>query len=126
MEKKILKLFGAWNAALQTGNPDNVVRLYAPYAILLPTVSNSVRHNHTEIRDYFIHFMAKKPRGRIDEANIRIYGGIAVNSGVYTFRFASGSTRMIQARFTFVYQWVSDEWLIVEHHSSGMPETPKS
>ena len=32
----ILNLFDDWNKALQTGNPDEVVKLYDKNAILLP------------------------------------------------------------------------------------------
>ncbi len=117
---EILSLFDNWNNALQTGNPDKVVEQYAPDAILLPTVSNKVRHNHAEIKDYFVHFMAKGPKGHIDESNIRTFGDLAINSGVYTFDFANGDS--VQARYTFVYERHDGEWKITEHHSSAMPE----
>ena len=116
----IISLFDEWNSALQTGNPKKVAVLYEDTAILLPTMSNKVRHNHDEIEDYFVQFLAKSPEGKIDEANIRIFGEIAINSGVYTFSFEDDST--VQARFTFVYRWNGQRWMIVEHHSSGMPE----
>jgi len=121
LEKQISALFDEWNNALQTGNPKEVAALYEPNAILLPTVSNDVRHNHAEIENYFVHFVAKGPQGRIDEANIRTFGQIAMNSGVYTFSFDDGST--VQARFSFVYRWNGQRWMIVEHHSSKMPES---
>ncbi len=121
-EKDILQLFTEWNQALQTGNPDEVVKLYAENAILLPTLSDRVRHSHAEFRDYFVHFLPNGPQGSIDEANVRIFGDIAINSGVYTFRFARGPFESVQARFTYVYQWTGSRWLIIEHHSSGMPE----
>jgi uncharacterized protein (TIGR02246 family) len=124
-DKEILKLFRQWNDAVRSGDPDEVVQLYAPTAVLLPTLSNRVRHSHAEIRDYFVHFLKQGPRGKIDEANVRVFGGIAVNSGVYTFRFAGGTVRQVQARFTFVYQWLDGRWWIIEHHSSGMPEPSK-
>lgn len=117
---EIASLFDTWNNALQTGEPKNVASLYADNGILLPTVSNKVRHNHGEIEDYFVHFLAKGPVGKIDEANIRTFGDIAINSGVYTFSFSDGAT--VQARYTFVYRWNGMEWKIVEHHSSAMPE----
>lgn len=117
---EIPALFDEWNSALQTGNPKNVVALYASDAILLPTVSNKVRHNHAEIEDYFVHFLAKGPQGIIDESNMRIFGDIAINSGIYTFTFKDGVS--IQARFTYVYQWNGQRWMIIEHHSSAMPE----
>lgn len=117
---EIHTLFETWNNALKTGNPKEVSALYAKDAILLPTVSNRVRHNHDEIEDYFLHFLAKKPCGKIDESNIRIYNDIAINSGIYTFTFADNSS--VQARFTYVYQWDGNQWTIIQHHSSKMPE----
>jgi uncharacterized protein (TIGR02246 family) len=121
MEKgEITVLFDQWNSALQTGDPKQVAALYATDAILLPTVSNQVRHNHQEIEDYFVHFLAKGPQGKIDESNVRIIDDIAINSGVYTFTFSGGAS--VQARFTYVYRWEGQRWLIIEHHSSAMPE----
>ena len=61
----ISSLFEVWNNALQTGDPNKVAELYEPNAILLPTVSNKVRHNHEEIADYFVHFLAKGPEGKV-------------------------------------------------------------
>ena len=118
----IASLFDQWNAALQTTDPDKVVACYAPDAILLPTVSARIRHNHAEIRDYFLHFCAKAPEGRIDEANIRIFDDIAINSGRYTFELTDSGRRVdMAARFTFVYRKIESEWLIIEHHSSVLP-----
>ena len=119
-EKDILALFDEWNSALQTRDPQNVAALYESNSILLPTVSNKVRHNPEEVADYFVHFCAKGPKGKIDEANVRIFGDLAINSGIYTFTFEDGSA--VQARFTFVYRWNGQRWMIVEHHSSQMPE----
>jgi len=119
-KSEITVLFDQWNSALQTGDPKQVAALYATDAILLPTVSNQVRHNHQEIEDYFVHFLAKGPQGKIDESNVRIFDDIAINSGVYTFTFNGGAK--VQARFTYVYRWDGQSWLIFEHHSSAMPE----
>ena len=120
MENEISALFDNWNRALQTRDPKQVAALYERNGILLPTVSNKVRHNHAEIEDYFTHFLAKGPTGNIDESNVRTFGQLAINSGIYTFTFDDGVTA--QARFTFVYRWHGDHWLIAEHHSSLMPE----
>ena len=119
-DSHIAALFEEWNTALQTGEPKNVTALYESNAILLPTISNQVRHNHEEIEDYFIHFLAKGPKGVINESNIRTFGNIAINSGIYTFTFSAGNS--VQARFTYVYRWNGQRWLIVEHHSSALPE----
>ena len=117
---QIAALFNTWNDALATGESSQVAALYEKEAILLPTVSNQVRHNHSEIEDYFVNFLSKGPQGQIDESNVRIFDQLAINSGVYTFTFNDGAT--VQARYTFVYRWNGDQWLITEHHSSQMPE----
>ena len=114
--------FMIWNNALQTGDPDKVVACYDIDAILLPTVSGQVRHNHEEIRDYFVHFLAKKPLGKIIEQNIRVFDNIAINSGLYTFSLTEDNVQSdVAARFTFVYRQHEDGWLIIEHHSSILP-----
>lgn len=118
--EEITSLFDEWNRALQTKDPKKVTGLYEDNSILLPTLSNKVRHNHDEIEHYFVQFLAKGPKGKIDQANIRIFDKIAINSGIYSFSFKDGST--VQARFTFVYRWNGTRWMIQEHHSSQMPE----
>ena len=120
-EANVLMLFARWNAALASGDPDAVTALYAEDAVLLPTVSNQVRHNHEEIRDYFVNFLAKNPQGVINESNIRsLSSDVVINSGVYTFTFGNGDR--VTARFTYLYRKVGGEWKIAEHHSSAMPE----
>ena len=113
-------LIDKWNLALQSRDPAKVVELYTADAILIPTISNIVRHNHKEIEDYFAHFLQKGPKFEIDETNIRVIDNLAVNSGTYTATFEDGTSA--RARFTFVYQNISQRWLIIEHHSSLMPE----
>ncbi|WP_414563325.1 MULTISPECIES: SgcJ/EcaC family oxidoreductase [unclassified Anabaena] len=122
-EGDIAQLFDRWNASLQTGDPDAVVQNYAQDGVLLPTVSNQVRTNHDEIKDYFVKFLALKPEGKINQQNIRVFCGLAINSGIYTFNVTQDNqAAQVQARYTFVYQKIDDNWVIVEHHSSAMPE----
>ena len=124
---EIAELFDRWNGSLQTGDPNKVTLNYARNAILLPTVSNKVRRNHEEIQDYFVTFLQKQPVGRINYSSIRLYCGVAIDSGTYTFKLTSnGQTQEVPARYTFVYNKVGDQWLIAEHHSSAMPETVSS
>lgn len=117
----IIQLFSNWNDAIQTGDPDKVTAMYAEDAVLLPTVSNQVRHNHAEIRDYFVSFLAKSPSGEINEANPRqLTDDLVSNTGVYTFTFGDGA--QVMARYSYLYKCIGGEWKIIEHHSSMMPE----
>jgi uncharacterized protein (TIGR02246 family) len=119
---EIHTLFHAWDAALQTGDAEEVVALYAPDAVLLPTFSNRVRTTEEGRRDYFVHFLQRRPRASVVEGHARSYGDVAVHSGIYAFVFGAGPVREARARFTFVYRRVDGRWRIVEHHSSCMPE----
>lgn len=122
-EQDIAQLFDRWNQALQTGDPDAVVATYAPDALLLPTMSNLPRDTPSEIRDYFVHFLAGQPVGRIDERVIRVGCNTAMDSGLYTFTLnRDGKTVEVPARYTFEYAYQDGKWLIVGHHSSRMPE----
>lgn len=119
-DNQITSLLEECNLALKTGDPKKVSSLYDDNSVLLPTLSNKVRHNKEEIEDYFTQFLAKGPKSRIDEENVRHFDNLAINSGAYTFTFKDGSSA--QARFTFAYRWNGKRWLIVEHHSSLAPE----
>ena len=123
-ERQIAGLFDQWNAALATGKPAEVVKLYHPKATLLPTVSNQVRSTPAAIEDYFDHFLALKPHGTINYRDIRVLDkDTAVDSGVYTFDIVKdGKPAKVQARYSFVYEKVGKQWLIINHHSSAMPE----
>jgi uncharacterized protein (TIGR02246 family) len=122
-QDEITQLFSRWNTSLQTGKPSEVVKNYATDAVLLPTVSNKVRRNHGEIQDYFVSFLTLKPKGQIDERKVRVFCDIAIDSGIYTFDLTSnGKVSQTKARYTFVYKKTGNNWLIVEHHSSVLPE----
>lgn len=124
-EREIASLFDRWNAMLATGKPSRVADLYAPDGVLLPTVSNKVRGSRAEIEDYFAHFLRDKPRGVINYRQIRLLDDdSAVDAGVYTFTLTGkdGDQRKVQARYTFVYEKRDGQWLIINHHSSAMPE----
>jgi len=120
-EQDIAALFDRWNASLQTGDPGKVVANYAQRSILLPTVSNKPRFSAAEKEDYFDHFLANKPSGRINARMIEIGCNTAVDAGIYTFTFASTGAEVV-ARYTYTYAWDGKQWLITSHHSSAMPE----
>ncbi|WP_213132883.1 SgcJ/EcaC family oxidoreductase [Citrobacter sp. FP75] len=117
---QIEALFDKWNATLKTGNAKTVSENYLSDAVLLPTVSNKARLTDAERVDYFEHFLAKKPTGKIDTRTIRLGCNKAIDTGTYTFTFADKST--VSARYTFTYAWDGKEWKISTHHSSAMPE----
>jgi len=126
MYRQISGLFDKWNEALQTCDPDVVTKLYHNDATLLPTLSNKVRTNHAEIKEYFKGFLAKKPVGRIVERVILSTSpDRAVDVGLYVFSLEGGDNGKLEApaRYTFAYEKSpSGEWKIKYHHSSHQPE----
>lgn len=121
-EGEIRALFAGWNRALATLDPGKVADRYAPDAILLPTVSNKVRSDRAGIVDYFAHFLKNKPQGTILESHVTILSHrAAIDTGIYRFSMNGGAST-VDARYTFVYERIGGKWLIVNHHSSAMPE----
>ncbi|WP_225422598.1 DUF4440 domain-containing protein [Pseudomonas huaxiensis] len=121
-EADILDLFHQWNSSLQSGDPLAVNALYAPDAVLLPTVSNIPRLNAQERIDYFKHFLASQPVGKLDSQRVHTGCNSALLSGLYTFKFV-GTGAEVAARYSFAYTWDGERWLISSHHSSVLPET---
>ncbi|MCU5772101.1 SgcJ/EcaC family oxidoreductase [Erwiniaceae bacterium BAC15a-03b] len=120
-KQQIEGLFDRWNESLKSGDPQKVSENYLSDAVLLPTVSNTVRLTDAERKEYFGHFLEKKPVGKIDSRTIRIGCNKAIDAGTYTFSFKDNTT--VSARYTFTYAWNGEKWLISTHHSSAMPES---
>ncbi|WP_328791350.1 SgcJ/EcaC family oxidoreductase [Streptomyces sp. NBC_00273] len=123
---QIAGLFDTWNKALQTGDPKKVADLYASDAVLLPTVSNKIRTDRAEIVDYFEHFLQNEPAGAKVETIVNVLDkNSAIDTGVYAFTLTdpkTGAKSTVKARYTYEYEKRNGKWLIVNHHSSKMPE----
>jgi uncharacterized protein (TIGR02246 family) len=113
------ELLQKWVSTVKGGNPKQVVNLYWDDGILLGTFSNKERIGHELIFEYFENLLKSPVEVEIVSENPHVFGSDAVNSGHYNF-VTNGKT--INARFSFVYH-KDDEWKIVSHHSSVMPET---
>ncbi|HKS11498.1 MAG TPA: DUF4440 domain-containing protein [Pseudomonas sp.] len=119
-EAEILALFEQWNRHLLRADPAGVAGLYAPDAILLPTLSAEPRLTTAERIDYFRHFLADRPSGTLDTYKASIGCNTATLDGLYTFEFAATGQRLA-ARYSFAYRWDGHGWLISSHHSSLLP-----
>ena len=122
-EQEIAALFDRWNQSLQTGDPHQVAANYADESILLATVSDKPRLTMAEKEDYFQHFLADRPSGKIDMRRVYLGCNSAVDAGLYTFTFAKTGA-VVHARYTYSYRWDGARWLITSHHSSAMPGKP--
>jgi len=117
-----------WAAALGEDDPDKMLPFYAQDAVLWGTLSPTVRSNPAALREYFVNAFKALPGLKVafGEQLIRIYGSTAVNTGYYTFSFVrDGEAKSLPARYSFTYVNNGKNWMIVDHHSSAMPQPPK-
>lgn len=111
-----------WAATVATRNVDSVLALYAPDAILVPTLSNEVRDCDDSRRSYFENFLGND--GLV--CDIQVFKkrvsrklGTVVVGGLYTFVYRQdGDQRVVPARFLFTFERIEGDWLITGHHSS--------
>jgi uncharacterized protein (TIGR02246 family) len=109
-----------WIDSIAMGDPDLMVSLYAEDGILHGTGSPVVRVGHALIREYFAGLTARVQMNFVEPQHIRVFGDVAVNTGNYETKI--GDAAPIRLRYSFVFHKVDDRWLIVDHHSSRMPE----
>jgi uncharacterized protein (TIGR02246 family) len=117
-----------WGETLGQNEPDRVVALYAPDAVLWGTLSPTVRADRAALRDYFVTAFKVLPNLKVafGEQLIRVYGTTAVNTGYYTFSFVKdGEPKTLPARYSFTLVKDGENWMIVDHHSSAMPPPPQ-
>lgn len=121
--KQLEEALELWCTNMSSGDPENIVNLFDSKAILLPTLAPNVLKTREEQLAYFTQLMQNpKLSVTVNESNLRIFGNIAINSGLYTFYFErQGQPVIIPARFTFIYQKKPQGWLIIEQHSSQVP-----
>jgi hypothetical protein len=110
------------------GRPSKIAKFYAPDAVLLPTLSPEVLVNrYNGLNAYFAKLTNHSDiRCTPKKLMTQLEGDIAINSGLYNFSYIEkdGSTKILRARFTFVYKMKEingKQWLIIEHHSSVLP-----
>ena len=115
----------AWIDGMTSHDIERVLALYDSEAVLWGTRSPKLRDNPAAVRDYFNILRTVPPsyKAVLGEQRIRIYGDIAVNTGSYTFSEVRDGKEVVRpARYSFVYINRGGRWLIVDHHSSAVPQ----
>ena len=121
-DDEVKGLFKLWNDALATLDSTTVAKRYATNAVLLPTVSDTPRTDFDSIKNYFDNFLKLKPQGVILESHITQGDNWCKDVGIYEFMLGADGSK-VKARYSFVYVFEDNEWKIVHHHSSAMPES---
>lgn len=115
-----------WIDAFNRKSTRDIVALYAPDAILLGTSSPVLRDQPALVQEYFKDLPSLGNAViTVGEHRVQVFGNIALSTGFYT-RSAQqdGATVRNPARFSFVYQKRDGKWLIINHHSSALPQPP--
>lgn len=113
----------AWVEAFNSRDPARIVSLYEPDAVLIGTTAKKPASGTAAIAAYFAN-APKQPMNRValGEHAVRVFGDMAVDSGLYNFfQVSEGNAQLVPARYTFVYRKRDGQWRIVEHHSSRVP-----
>ncbi|MEO0976552.1 MAG: nuclear transport factor 2 family protein [Pseudomonadota bacterium] len=111
-----------WTEEVAAGRIDTILELYAPDAILVPTLSNEIVVTQDGRRRYFEFFLSDgHPTCTVESEERRTdqrHGTIAIG-GIYSFCFPrSTGEEIVPARFLFTFEEVNARWLITGHHSS--------
>lgn len=113
-----------WIDTLARRNPEEITKLYAMDGILIPTFGK-IKCGRAAITEYFERFMEFHGlQGKYNSMIVQEYISNRVNgcivSGTYTFQFVSEEgPQTVDARYSFVF---NSEGLILNHHSSGLPD----
>lgn len=120
---EIKKAANHWQDAVSEKNPKKIADLYDQKAFFYPTTANYI-----DDRDGLMKYFSRLKKDEdlkvtFMKQNIKVSGDMAVMSGFYAFSHTEqGKTVSFPSRYTFVYQRTPQGWLIVDHHSSKMPE----
>ncbi len=109
-----------WSAAYTSNEPEAIVKIYAPDAILLGTVSPVISVGTEAIRKYFSMVKGSGNRNSIQERHtIVLDENAVVVTGFYEFtRMKDGQPSPSPSRFTMLVTKRDGQWHIAHHHSS--------
>ena len=109
-----------WVDKIRTNDPKQVVDLYYNDGLLLGTFSDKERIGQDLILEYFENLLKSKVDVEIITQHKHESEFLVTNSGLYNF-IVDGKT--VNARFSFVFIKTENDWKILSHHSSVLPES---
>ena len=115
----------AWVDAFNSRDPRRIAGSTPPDAVFWGTTAKAIATTHGVALGLLQgRRAAAGDAGRDRVTAARVYGDLVVAGGAYTFSDVKDgvATNVRPARFTFVFRRSGDRWLIVEHHSSRVPE----
>ena len=116
-----------WIDAFNRKSTQDIVALYAADAVFFGTSSPVLRDKPALVQEYFKDLPALgSAQIVLGEHRVQLLGTTAISTGFYS-RVAMQDGKEVRnpARFTFVYQKRGAQWLIINHHSSALPEAAR-
>jgi uncharacterized protein (TIGR02246 family) len=109
-----------WSAAYTANDLDAIVKVYAPDAVLLGTVSPVMSEGSDAIRTYFKGIVGSGNTNTIGDKRVMVLDDNAVVvAGFYVFSNARQVPPVPRpSRFTMLIRKTGGEWAIAHHHSS--------
>jgi|APFre7841882793_1041355.scaffolds.fasta_scaffold00984_7 hypothetical protein len=122
--KARLDIVKKWEKLFNENNI-SIVDTYANNGVLIGTFAIKIKKGRETILPYFQNLFTKKKlsvKFDNDVFSNELDGGYIV-SGFYTFYFEEdGEMKHINARYSYVCESVNGKMLIVNHHSSEIPQ----
>ena len=119
----MIDMLQTWIENIRSNDANKVTDLYHKKALLLGTFSNIERSGQGLILDYFNNLLKSQVDVEIITKHEYKSESIATSSGLYNFIL---NGEKIEARFSFVFLKTKENWKILSHHSSILPEKTKS
>lgn len=124
--KDIQTIQSDWSARIIHQDIDGLMKLYAPNAVLKPTLSDVIRRTPDDIKVYFIGGGPLSELGFLNnkitniqfvESSPLLLGPLALDTGIYHFTKSDGD--IIVAHFTICYQKspTGDVHILLQHSS---------
>jgi uncharacterized protein (TIGR02246 family) len=117
-----------WSAAFNSGDVEQIVRVYTDDALVLGTLSPGMISKPDDLRAYFKAAAAAKLQVKLgDHSAVALAKGAVAIAGFYDFSrpAADGQPVVVPARFSFVMVKKDGIWKIAHHQSSVRPKSPQ-
>ena len=114
----MIDLLNSWVEKIKTNDAAQVADMYHTDGLLLGTFSNSERKGQELILNYFKNLFSSQVDVTVITKHEYKSDSISTSSGLYDFEV---NGLIIKARFSFVFLKIEEDWKILTHHSSVLP-----
>ena len=119
----MIDLLNSWVETIKTNDAVQVADMYHTDGLLLGTFSNSERKGQKLILNYFENLFSSQVDVTVITKHEYKSDSISTSSGLYNFEV---NGLIIKARFSFVFLKIEEDWKILTHHSSVLPNEDKT